>query len=146
MCDIVRDIFIGLASGILSSWIVSACLKNKWDKQQHIIDFQNDKQEYCRYLQRIRNELLIGHKTDDYDYVIRSIDSEPQRKTFSNLTQDNKNELQDIQHYLQELRDELYSKKISLSRYKDINGKLFQYTVHVLKFEEQGKSSRKPHD
>ena len=78
----ITDILIGLLSGMLSSWLVSECLKKKWDKEQQIKDFENDKQNYERYLGRLRYELFLGNKMKDYSFFLRAFEEEPIRNTF----------------------------------------------------------------
>lgn len=134
--DIIRDVVIGLVSGGVSSWIVSYFLKKKWDKQQHQISFERDKQIYHRYIERIRFELLTAQKSGDYDFVIRTIEDEPIRESFDNLSKESSEEIRSISDYLSELKEEVSSGAIGEKRFKIINSKLFQFSVHILKMSE----------
>ena len=143
MCNIFLNVSIGLITGVVSSFVVSVILKKYWDSQEVKKQFDLDKQNYCRYIQNIRLELLLAYKNGNgyYDYLIRVIDDPPIRDTFENLTDESKNTTHEISNYIDDIKKKISddSYKMSENEYKRTYGMLFKYSVDALKLRRQVK-------
>ncbi|MEY8367761.1 hypothetical protein AALA24_03225 [Anaerovoracaceae bacterium 42-11] len=146
VCEIVISLIIGIISGGISSFFVSVYLQKRWNekeklaeaermKQKNREDFEKEKQIFHRYIERIRSELLLAYKSCDYDYVFRTIEDEPIRKTFNKLSDNSDIEFKQIGCYIKNLREDLENKKLDEDGYKAKSGMLFKYSVQVLKFQ-----------
>ncbi|WP_028506205.1 hypothetical protein [Ruminococcus sp. FC2018] len=138
MCDVICNILIGLLSGIVSSGIVTIAYDKKTKKIEHERNFNADKQVYHRYILSIRNELFFAYKNNDYENLIRTIENEPIRDSFTNLDDESHKSIGEISNFISQMKERILSTGYSMKEkdYKIYNGKLFQYSVHALKLEE----------
>lgn len=140
MCDVLQNLLIGIISGLLSSFLVSMGLEKREKKNEHKRRFEADKQIYSRYIQSIRLELLLAYKSSDNDCLVRVIEDEPFRESFNNLSEDSSKKNKEIQEHIQKLKGEALNGQITEEKYKVMSGKLYQYSVWILKFREKESS------
>lgn len=135
-CEIITNILIGIISGLISGFLTSVWLKKHWDKKEIEEQFEMEKQTYERYLQRIREEILIGEKLNDYSYVLRTIENEPIRKTFNQLDENSRKSIVEIQKCIKKLKNEI---EIGNGNFEVTKGMLFKYQMDVLKYRRKDK-------
>lgn len=148
ICDLLRDLLIGLVSGGLSSWAVSAYLGKKQKeeterqkavekKQAQKVAFDRDKQMFHRYLLQVRTELFLAYKNGDYDFLTRTLEDEPIRETFENLGEKEQTTMREIANLFQKLK-QLANEKDAISQndYDKCAKELLKYSIDILRFKE----------
>lgn len=135
ICEILVNILIGLVTGGVSGFFVSITLQKHLDKQQFKRDFEMDKQNFERYLEDIRLELRLA-KCENYDEIIRVIETEPIRETFTHLQICDQKTLHNIIEYINEIKNYILDNPDYIdANSKKIQGKLFAFRIAVMKFE-----------
>lgn len=142
MCELLSDSIIGFVSGCLSSVFVSIFSKIYWDKAEHKKQFKMDKQTYSRYIQNINLELLLACKSGDTEHLVRTIEDEPFRETFKNLSDESIVKVKEIKNYIEKLKEKALNEEISDKNYKVLHGELYRYSVWALTLTEES-SKRK---
>ena len=137
VCEgIIKDLVIGLVSGGISSWLVSIALKRYWDAKELEKQFERDKQAFARYIDKLREELLIGSKMEDYSFFLRTLDDEPIRFSFTKLDDESIVNAREIRIFLDNLKDKFEGKTIlTEAERKSINSKLFKYKMDIIRFK-----------
>jgi hypothetical protein len=71
------DILIALATGLISSAIVSYIYKKKIDKRDYDRQFEDDKQNLCTFIKHILDELMLFERKPDKSRLLWLLASEP---------------------------------------------------------------------
>lgn len=136
------DILIGLLTGIISSIITSEIYRHNDKKKSTIIKFNDNKQEYSKYLDFIKTEISIfrSNKNKSKNYLLRAL-SEPHWYNGFNhktLTEEDRKTLEDTSNLLQNFRN--YLDTTSINEITDIKMhifevKMFKCQLNILKMK-----------
>lgn len=148
MCEILielgKDILIGLISGALSSWAVTALWQKKIDAKEK--EHQNEvaKREYessyydtvqvlCRYLERLQLELDFKNDSEKSNNIRRLLDAYPSTSIFNKaLTNEGKNEILKLNDLKNNLDKDAESGLLSDEKSKIYKREIFQFELQFL--------------
>ena len=124
---------IGIATGVFSSWLVTAMFNKKAQKEL----FEDEKQLFERYINSLRTELSIHENIDNANAIQRILDDEPILKTFSKLSKDDLKIKSEISDMFSNIRTACSNMKITNEDIVKWNSELFKYRLKVLKFKRK---------
>lgn len=141
----MKEIIIGVSTGIISSFIVTiiwhfitkkanAKLAEKEEKVQYLSAFSQDIQLYCRYLDRLQLELDFPENEEKYQNILRAIDNCPLTHTFKNgLTPEGQTYMQKIYEIKRAIEENINKKDLDEIKCKKYKSDLFKVECEMLK-------------
>ncbi|HEY8889266.1 MAG TPA: hypothetical protein VIM70_03290 [Clostridium sp.] len=131
------NIIIGIITGIISSTIISQFYKNNEKKRTELLEFQNNKQEYEKFLGVIRNEIELYKDNDDKLPLIRILNEPHWYNGFKeeNLLEEDKNNLVKAFELLKELQTYLNNNEYNKVEMDKFRNNLFKCQLNILKMK-----------
>lgn len=146
--ECVRDIIIGLVSGVISSFIVTfiwhrkmlkidASNKDNDQKKEYVRQFKEDIQTLCHYLDHLELELSLPETADKLTNIRRLIDSRPGTSSFvGGMREDGITLMMKLNICLREMDDEATRNTLSTSKCNIYMGRLFILKCDLLKNQD----------
>ena len=148
MCDwlvLGGNLLVGIVSGVISSWIVTALWKKKMDAFEKERQAEADEREYknnyyntvqilCRYLDRLQTELELKGAVEKAANIRRLYDSIPSTSAFKDaLTKDGEAQMLALYELRRELDKAANCELISDETCELYRRRLFQFECNFLK-------------
>ncbi len=130
------SIVIGVVSGVISGIIV-----NVFSSVYHFDkDFENDKQVYMRWLDRIRASLEKSYDKNDYSDVLLLIADEPIRETFVFLKAECKESAEKISESVETLKWKIIKSQTGITEdtIKRHKAELYKLKSEVISYDHYG--------
>ena len=153
MCGILvelgKDILIGLISGALSSWEITALWQKKMDakekdhqdevaKREYTSSYYDTVQRLCRFLERLQLELGFKNSSEKADNIRRLLDAQPSTPVFVDaLTEEGKKEMATLFTLKRNLDEDAKSGLLSDEKSEMYKRKIFQFECQFLKKQSE---------
>ncbi len=146
MCSHVESIIIGLItgffSGLAAGFVVNAIWaraeRKKLDEKEdehnrikHILEFNEDRQLLCRYLDKLQLELPLKSSSEKHNNILRVLEEHPRTPSFKNAI--NQNGIDILVNIYQIENDIKNMTKFEEALYEEYKHKLFKLECDFFK-------------
>lgn len=132
----MNEIIVGIATGIVSSLIVTQLYKVNDDRRERRLSFEHDKQMYSKNIGVIRNELDLYKLTNDTENIKRALEKPQIFASFTNenLSKDSLDIVGEGHQLLENLKEDFKKEdelpELKLDEYKR---ELFKKQINILR-------------